>query len=45
MIDDDEVWDTAHTEDLWIFDKLFLQRNLDINVVQLVVGLLNQKIT
>ena len=28
MIDDDEVWDTAHTEDLWIFDKLILAKKL-----------------
>ena len=28
MIDDDEVWDTAHIEDLWIFDKLILAKKL-----------------
>ena len=28
MLDDDEVWDTAHTEDLWIFDKLILAKKL-----------------
>ena len=28
MIDDDEVWDVAHTEDLWIFDKLILSKKL-----------------
>ena len=28
MLDDDEVWDTANIEDLWVFDKLILAKKL-----------------
>ena len=28
MPTDDEIWDTAHVEDLWIFDKLILSKKL-----------------
>ena len=27
-MDDDDVWELAHEEDLWIFDKLILSKRL-----------------